>query len=54
MKKLIKTVRFFCRECGIEIWDRMANKDTTTIKEAEDTAICTDCMLKEFRKANNK
>lgn len=54
MKKPIKTVRFFCRECGKEIWECMQNKDTTTVKEAEDTAICSDCTLKEFRKANQK
>jgi len=45
----IVTVRFFCAKCGKEIWKGMAKdmKETTTIAEAERTAICWDCLNKE-------
>lgn len=41
-----KAVRFFCVKCGKEIWEGMSKemKETTTIKEAEETALCWDCV----------
>lgn len=45
----IVPVRFFCITCGKEIWEQMHEyiKETTTIKEAEETAVCWDCTHKE-------
>ena len=44
-----KAVRFFCITCGKEIWKGMSDnmKATTTIKEAEETALCWDCVMGE-------
>jgi len=43
----MKSVRFFCVKCGKEIWTKMPEnvKKTISIKEAEETAICSDCFM---------
>ena len=45
----IVAVRFFCTNCGKEIWRGLAQdtKKTLTVAEAERTAICWDCLNKE-------
>ena len=47
-----KGVRFFCIKCGKELWRGMSEemKETTTIKEAEETAVCSDCFMGIFNK----
>jgi len=45
-----KPIKFFCVVCGKEIWQKMSEemKATTTIKEAEETAVCWDCVTTAF------
>jgi len=40
-------IKFYCKICSKEMWQGMTKemKETTTIAEAEDTAICSDCMV---------
>lgn len=47
-----KPVRFYCKECGQEIFQGMgeAQKVVTTIAEVEKTCVCSECILKEFKK----
>ena len=42
-----KPVQFFCTKCGKEIWERMPReiKAKLTIREAEETAICSYCYM---------
>lgn len=44
-KKEIVPVEFFCVKCGKKLWEKMPKevKETLTIKEAEETAVCWDC-----------
>ena len=39
-------IKFFCKECSKEIWTNLDKdiKETLTIKEAERTVICWDCL----------
>lgn len=48
-------VRFFCIKCGKELWKEMSEemKKTTTIKEAEETAVCSDCFMGLFKEKKN-
>lgn len=44
-------VKIFCKECNIQMWWGMdrETKNTMTILEAEETCICSDCILKKIR-----
>jgi hypothetical protein len=45
-------IKFFCNDCGKEIWTgmRQSDKECTTISEAERTCRCSDCVLKAYKK----
>jgi hypothetical protein len=42
-----KPVQFFCTQCGKEIWEKMPRevKAKLTIREAEETAVCSYCYM---------
>ena|SRR3972149_3035849 len=46
-------VKFFCNDCGKEIWSEMTqdDKNSTTISEAERTCFCSDCLLKKYKES---
>jgi hypothetical protein len=47
-------VRFFC-SCGKEMWQELPeiDKNTLTIQAAEETCICSDCLIKEEEAINS-
>ena len=47
-------VRFFCA-CGKEMWESLNEWDRKhlTIQAAEETCICSDCLIKEEEEAIN-
>jgi hypothetical protein len=49
-------IKYFCDECGKEIFKGMTKsmKETTYIAEAEGDCLCSDCMLIRFQERNNK
>ena len=42
-------VKFFCNECGKEIFKEMEDetKETTTIAEIEEQCLCGNCIVKK-------
>ena len=40
--------RWFCNDCGREIWQGLSQeqKETETVAEMEEVCMCTDCILK--------
>lgn len=40
--------RWFCNDCGEEIWQGLNQnkKETETVAEMERTCVCSDCILK--------
>ena len=54
MKKIkpLRPIRFFCTECGKELWESAKYEQMTfeTIEEILHTLICSDCMLEEIYK----
>ena len=40
--------KWFCNDCGAEIWQGLSQnqKDTETVAEMERTCMCTDCIIK--------
>lgn len=53
--KKVKSVRFFCSICGKRIWEKMPKemKKWLTIKEAENTAFCSNCIINWHIKNSN-
>ena len=45
-------IKFYCKECGKEIWEDLneVDKNIYTIKEMEKRCICSDCILKDIKK----
>lgn len=43
--------KWFCNECGVEIWEMLDEyiKNSETIAEAEKRCICSDCLLKKYK-----
>ncbi len=39
----IRVIRFFCKECGKEIWQEM-HYDNTTLSQCESQMICSSCL----------
>jgi hypothetical protein len=48
-------VRFFC-SCGKELWESLddSTKQYLTIAEAEEEAMCADCLLANEKKAQEE
>jgi len=44
-------VKFFCNQCGKEIFKQLkkGEKLDTTIAEMEEKCVCSDCILKEAK-----
>ena len=47
------SIKYFCDDCGKEIFQCLEYKDTTSIAEIERNCLCSDCLIKEFKKLNN-
>ena len=47
-------VKFFC-SCGKELWEDLSKEDKKllTIEIAEETCICSDCIIKEEHEARD-
>jgi hypothetical protein len=47
----MENVKIFCKHCGKEIWKDMGKDQQTwmSIRDAEITAICSDCILKQAK-----
>jgi len=45
-------VKFYCKVCKKEIWKGMdeETKETLTVAEAEELAICSECILADTKK----
>lgn len=48
-------VKFYCNNCGKEIWQSMADyiKKSETVYHAEKRCLCSDCLLKEYHAIDN-
>lgn len=47
-----RPIRFFCTECGKEMWElaKYEQMEFETIEEILNTLICSDCLLEETHK----
>jgi len=43
-------VKFFCDECGKEIFKQMTYTEKITLKELLQNCMCSDCQMKEIHK----
>lgn len=50
--KTERPIRFFCTECGKEMWEHLdyEEKKDETIEELLYMLICSDCMMNSLKK----
>lgn len=52
-------IKFFCKECKKEIWEKMMDPDyfkffeMHTLKEVEEHCICNDCLALKNKEVSN-
>jgi len=49
-------IKFYCRECGKEMWQDVNWDDVRhlTLEQIEHVLICSDCLLKEIQEEQNR